>query len=177
MDSELKFEQLCKEIYAYYGSNAVNVQGNRAALMLRATGEPWSKEEIEQYTQSRGTNITYEEFRRLARAKRFGTAANSHNPADYHHVVDDYGTWINLSVSECREIVDAFKAIVQLRGAVDNRSANSIPTQYLKHVITSVGDPLPRHIVKYLRMEQYGYSGTVSIRTLLRMLSRKEALQ
>ncbi|EDO07438.1 uncharacterized protein BBOV_IV010850 [Babesia bovis T2Bo] len=175
MDNEVEYKELCREIYNYYSSKAIPAKGNRTALMLRATGEPWNKQEIEQYTSCRNPDMKFDDFWKIAKAKRFGIGHNTRNPADYQHLVDEYGTWINLSVNECMEIVTAFKAIVQLRGAVDNSMAPStINTQYLMHLLTHVGDPIPRHTVKYLKMDQHGYNGRVSIRTMLKMLGRKE---
>ncbi|ORM39486.1 uncharacterized protein BXIN_2951 [Babesia sp. Xinjiang] len=187
MDVDLKFDELCKEIYTYYSNNAVKAQGSRTAIMLRATGEPWSREEIAQYTSCRNPNITFNEFKRIARTKRFGGPAASGTAVCLYigrnmllqgakqALVDDYGNVINLSVNECREIVDAYKTIVELRkDAGDDMNNTTIQLNYLKHLLTHLGDAIPQHILKLIRTDQYAYRGTVSIRTMLKMLGRRE---
>lgn len=60
---------LWRDIHAYYGSQNVPVDGDRIALMLRATGEPWTSDEIESATRSIYRIPSYAEFRGIALSK------------------------------------------------------------------------------------------------------------
>ncbi|KAK1443314.1 hypothetical protein BgAZ_201900 [Babesia gibsoni] len=172
---DTRFESLFRDIYEYYGSPVVPVEGNRQALMLRATGEPFTAEEIEVCT-SHGKGIScYEDLWRIARAKRAAGMAQRTNNGSQQALVDDYGNVINLSVSECKEIVDSFKALVQLRMAVDDENRETtIPIKYFHNIMLSTGDRIdPRHMDILLSM-LHGYNGHMSLRGLLKLLSRVE---
>ncbi|GIX62657.1 calmodulin-like protein 4 [Babesia caballi] len=174
MDRDPKFDQLCRDIHCYYGSQAVPVDGDRTALMLRATGEPWAADEIAQHASRRGTLLTLDELKRAARHKRQQYLA-SRSAGPNNALVDDYGNVINLAVAECHEIVDAFRALVQLRAdTVPGVRSAAVPTQYLRHLLTSLGDALPPRRAEQLLSQIPVYGGEVSLRTVLKLLSRDD---
>lgn len=87
--------------------------------------------------------------------------------------MDDYGNIINLTVAECKELVEAFKAIIQLRMVTGGDVQDAaLPVEYFEHVLSSVGDTLPRRYLDTLMSQLHAYDGKITLRALLRLMSR-----
>lgn len=164
---------LWRDIHAYYGSQNVPVDGDRIALMLRATGEPWTSDEIESATRSIYRIPSYAEFRGIALSKCPTELPGSDGQGARQALVDDYGNIINLTVAECKELVEAFKAIIQLRMVTGGDVQDAaLPVEYFEHVLSSVGDTLPRRYLDTLMSQLHAYDGKITLRALLRLMSR-----
>ncbi|GBE60262.1 ATPase AAA, putative [Babesia ovata] len=168
------FDALCRDIYAYYSNQLVPVPGDRLAMMLRATGEVWTKEELAQHTSAQGRYFSFNDFHRIAKRKRDAVLSATGVEGVPHVLVDDYGYVINLTVQECQEIVDAFKALLELRCAAgDELRGPVMSVDYFRHVLTSVGDAIPQRLMQQLLSESFTFRSEMSLRTLIKLLNRK----
>ncbi|CDR94561.1 hypothetical protein, conserved [Babesia bigemina] len=174
MQDAREFDALCRDIYAYYSNQLVTVPGERLAMMLRATGEVWTKAELDRHTSAHGQYFSFDDFHKIARRKRDAALAATGVEGVPHVLVDDYGYVINLTVAECQEIVDAFKALLELRCAAgDELRGPVISIDYFRHLLTSVGDVIPKQLMQQLLSDGLAFRSEMSLRTLIKLLNRK----
>ncbi|EKX73785.1 conserved hypothetical protein [Theileria equi strain WA] len=171
MEEDAHFEQLCKDVYGYYGNIRDTPPNQLALIMLRSMGEHWTLEEVDYVLTNRNDDnkyLSFLEFRRLAKSKWFRPSGKN----DKLIVSGGYEVPLNMPIEDVKELESAFNRISDFYSPKQT-PRKTVELDALYSILTGVGDKMPKNIAKQVLSDLHVYENKVSLRALLCLLGSK----
>ncbi|EAN33986.1 hypothetical protein TpMuguga_01g00748 [Theileria parva strain Muguga] len=175
MEDNSYFEELCTQVYNYYGK-ARNVDPNKHALvMLRSMGEFWTEDEVKNALlnlNDRQEFLSFTNFRRLAKSKWYDPNNNENEEGE--QVNDDgYGNQIHMLSEDIQKFKNAFNRVSKFYTGNEGEN-KTLPVNVLYNILTNFDNPMPKRVGTYLVSSLNVYNNEVSARSLLCLIAKRE---
>ncbi|XP_954029.1 uncharacterized protein TA06830 [Theileria annulata] len=175
MEVNSYFEELCTQVYNYYGK-ARNVDPKKHALvMLRSMGEFWTEEELKNALSNLNYGqefLSFTDFRRLAKSKWYEPTSNENEEGEQVNE-DGYGNQIYMHSEDIQKFKNAFDRVSKFYTGNEGEN-KTLPVNVLYNILTNFEDPMPKRVGTYLVSNLNVYNNEVSARSLLCFLARRE---